>query len=159
MDMAWASGIIEGEGTIIAHHGKLGEKQIRLAVEMTDLDILERLKDILGDKARLIKRNPPSLNLKHRDRYILTLSGTPAISWLMTIYGLLGIRRRKAVLKAITLWKTMRNGFSKYSICAICGEKFLIKRKDRNTLCGNISCHTKYGFKNANHRWEHEGMR
>jgi hypothetical protein len=48
--IAWAAGIIEGEGSIVhtqANGGRPG-RQRRIAVKMTDLDVLQRLQQVLG---------------------------------------------------------------------------------------------------------------
>lgn len=108
-DIAWAAGLVEGEGCILASDyrrpgGRKSEKQIRLAVEMTDRDVLERLRSILGRRARLRERRPPSVNPRHRRRWILTLNGPDLIGWLQTLYPFLGERRRAAARKAISLW-------------------------------------------------------
>lgn len=42
---AWAAGIFEGEGSIV-----LDRDRVRLQVKMTDLDVLERLRNVLGGK-------------------------------------------------------------------------------------------------------------
>ncbi len=154
IDIAWVAGLIEGEGTIIAYESKSDrvKKQVRFAVEMTDLDVLQKLQRILGTNARLIKRNPPSLNPNHRDSFIVTLSGSYAIAWLLTIYCFLGTRRRAAVIKAVNLWKTMKNALARYATCQVCGKKFLMTRIGRSTLCGRQACHKEYGRVNANKR-------
>ena len=112
-EIAWTAGIVEGEGCIIckeyAKKDGTSFKTVRLAIEMTDLDVLLRVQKILGPKATLRKRTPGCVvqNPHWRDRYILQIAGTPLIEWLFTIYPLLGERRRVAVRQAVALWMTM----------------------------------------------------
>lgn len=114
-EIAWAAGIIEGEGTIIAAVTKASDgykiRQFRLAVEMTDLDVLLKLRDILGPRCTLRERTPPSANPKHRRRYILCLTGNELAGWLMTIYALMGQRRRDRIRTALLLWKQLRTTY------------------------------------------------
>ena len=110
--IAWAAGLIEGEGTIIAsitkREGGYPIRQFRLAVEMTDLDVLKRLAGILGPRVTLRERKPPSLNPKHRQRYILCLTGSELAGWLMTIYPLMGERRRTRIRESLLVWRSLR---------------------------------------------------
>src|SRR5579872_5386439 len=63
LDLAWAIGIIEGEGTFNLHYATSkvkGTKICRILVTMTDLDTLERLKSVfnLGILIKLKLRAP-----------------------------------------------------------------------------------------------------
>jgi hypothetical protein len=115
-DIVWAAALIEGEGCIVAGEYRSQRedrlvRQFRLAVEMTDLDILVRLRGILGPQATLRERRPPSVNPKHRRRYILVLTGCELAGWLMTIYPIMGERRQTKIRSALTLWKKMRTNW------------------------------------------------
>jgi len=111
-EIAWVAAMIEAEGTIIAGRYKRPDgyavRQFRLAVEMTDLDVLIRIRDILGHYCTLRERKPPSLNPRHRRRYILCLTGPELAGWLMTIYPLMGERRRTRIRSALLVWKEQR---------------------------------------------------
>ena len=49
IELAWAAGVIEGEGCFSYHPAKGGRKAyVRIQVGMTDLDILQRLHSISG---------------------------------------------------------------------------------------------------------------
>jgi hypothetical protein len=43
LDIAWAAGLFEGEGTIVDSTGS-----VQLRVKMTDLDVLEKRFDVFG---------------------------------------------------------------------------------------------------------------
>lgn len=120
VEIAWAAGIIEGEGCVVVHGTRRGQhgiiQQVRLAVEMTDLDILQRLQKILGPYAKLRERKPPSLNPNHRARFILTLNGAALGGWLMTLYVFFGERRRRKVREALHVWRSMKGRGHHYSL-------------------------------------------
>jgi hypothetical protein len=84
-DIAWLAGIVEGEGCVIAS-SYLGMRKenaaraypvrcFRLAIEMCDLDVLQKVQRILGPCATVRERISPSINPKHRRRFILQLTG------------------------------------------------------------------------------------
>jgi len=114
--VAWVAGIIEGEGCIVVSKRnrplvkgrKYPVRQFRLAVEMTDLDVLIKLKEILGQYATLRERIPKNFNPNHRRRYILCLTGKELASWLMMIYPFMGERRKKRIRQGLIVWRRMR---------------------------------------------------
>jgi hypothetical protein len=65
----------------------------------------------LGPAATLRKRNPPSINPDHKERYILQMTGNELAGWLMTIYPLMGARRKQKIKDALSLWKEMRSNW------------------------------------------------
>jgi hypothetical protein len=104
-DIGWVAGIVEGEGCIVVspHNNTL-----RLSVEMTDLDVLQKLQRLLGPAARLSKRTGP-LKPNWKTRYILHLCGSRLIQWLQTIYPLMGARRKTKIEAAIAMFKARPN--------------------------------------------------
>ena len=106
MDIAWVAGIVEGEGCIVVSPKS---RSLRLSVEMTDLDVLQRLATILGPTARVNKRNIELKNPAHKDRYVLHLYGAPMAGWLQTIYPLMGARRQSRIRDALVMFKARKN--------------------------------------------------
>lgn len=106
MEIAWIAGIVEGEGCIVVQPSS---KTLRLSIEMTDLDVLQKAQRIFGPDARLSKRTVKLSNPKWRDRYILHLCGSRLMQWLMTIYPLMGNRRKAKIEQAIEMFKNRRN--------------------------------------------------
>ena len=101
--MPGLQGIIEGEGCVVVSPKS---KTLRLSIEMTDLDILQKVQKIFGETCRLSKRTVKLENPKWKDRYILHLCGPKLPQWLMTIYCLMGTRRQSKIRDALEMWKT-----------------------------------------------------
>lgn len=98
-EIAWAAGIIEGEGSIQAavraRRGSNGEPllYVRVRVVMTDRDILERLFSIFGGRPVVAYANTQGLGTKQLYRWEMsTRSGTLTVC--DQIYGWMGERRR-----------------------------------------------------------------
>lgn len=110
-ELAWLGGLCEGEACFVSgiSKSKAGSKghasrYVRIAIEMCDLDTLMRAQHLFGSGALLRERTPPSLNPKHRRRYILTLHGERAVTWMLMLWPFLGERRRDAVAKALHIY-------------------------------------------------------
>ena len=89
-DIIWLAGLLEGEGWFGLHH----KKYPSISIAMTDEDVIIRV-------AALIKSNI----YRQRNAWVAQVSGTYAIGWMMTLYTLLGKRRRSAVVNAIKVWR------------------------------------------------------
>ena len=105
-EIAWLAGIVEGEGCVVVSPKA---KTLRLSIEMTDLDVLQKAQRIIGPDARLSKRTVKLHNPAWKDRYILHLSGSRLIQWLMTIHEFMGERRKAKIRDAIIMFKARRN--------------------------------------------------
>ena len=103
-EIAWLAGIIEGEGCIVTT-----KKNLRLSIEMTDLDVLRKAQRIIGPDARLSKRTVKRAKPEWKDRYILHLCGSRLMQILMTIYTFMGERRQEKIRLAIAKFKNRRN--------------------------------------------------
>lgn len=87
-DWAWAAGIIEGEGCIVSRRRG---NAASLIVKMADLDVIERLGEILGC-GRLT--HIPSTNPRHRDLWRWEVARTAdVIQVLRRIRPMMGERR------------------------------------------------------------------
>ena len=94
-DIIWLAGLLEGEGcfSLMKANGRSGQYP-SISVGMTDEDIIVRISDIWGS------------NVCHRINHWRThVHGVKAISWMMTLYPLLGKRRRAKIEKVIKVWK------------------------------------------------------
>lgn len=106
-DLYWLAGLIDGEGCFIAHsshRGKYPLRQVRISLEMCDQDVVERVKVITGTTSNVTLRNSRP-NRNHRPRYTVHLNGTRAIQWALTMYPIMGERRKAAIVKMVNLWK------------------------------------------------------
>ena len=87
-EIAWVAGILEGEGTFC-----LNNDSPRLAVAMTDLDVVERFGHIV-DKSKIISSHsesgPSKDGFERKTRYTFTVIGDLSIQWMMTVYPLMG---------------------------------------------------------------------
>ncbi len=93
--VAWAAGIVEGEGYI----GVTGNKVV-VAVEMTDLDVLEKLHDNFGGSLLIQKLR----NERWKQSWRWQLTGTlQAKAFLKLIYPFLGSRRQARADEAFAI--------------------------------------------------------
>jgi len=97
LDISWLAGLLEGEGSFVLDHDVY--PTIKLA--STDLDVVKRARNImLKSKRFYIERR-----VLYKDRYSLDIIGNIAIQWMMTLYSLMGLRRKAKILEIINFWK------------------------------------------------------
>lgn len=96
-EYGYVAGIIDGEG-----HIRLTKQGGRVAVKMTDQDVIRKCRDIMG---------VGTVSGPH-----LLASGKPAWTWsvsrqadvaslLMTVYPLLGVRRQERIREVLAVWR------------------------------------------------------
>jgi hypothetical protein len=83
VDIAWAAGIYEGEGSIQIQ----GSKCLAVLIGQKDTWILERMEKLFGG----IMHN---VTTTQREYYMWRLSGPRALGFLFTIYSFLSPRRK-----------------------------------------------------------------
>lgn len=109
VDIAWAAGLFEGEGTIGFNLGRYGTRvRIVPCIQMTDRDVIEKLKLVLKVgtvHGPYLSKNAP----KHHIPCFRWQIGrqSDAIGFLMTILPLLGERRRQRAEDAIAAWRAI----------------------------------------------------
>lgn len=94
LDIAWAAGLLEGEGSFTA---RTNSPVLRVSCVMTDLDILERLQSIFGG---LIHKN--SRDTKHykdhwKDSWSWSASGDTAKTIMTSVLPYMGGRRSNKI--------------------------------------------------------------
>lgn len=97
MSIAWIAGIIEGEGCISVLQKR--EDYPVITVQMTDEDIITRLKNLTGVGTICIvtKKDP-----KHKQPYKWTVCGRKNVARiLLAIYPLMGSRRQLTIATAV----------------------------------------------------------
>ena len=100
----WLAGILEGEGTF-SLVGRNGEPVIKL--KMTDLDVIEHVRAIVDPhKAYAVTLSQED---NRKPAYTITLNGTRAIQWMMTIYPLMGLRRKTRIRELLFVWKLKKS--------------------------------------------------
>jgi hypothetical protein len=107
-DIAWVAGILEGEGSFqLTNEGR----SPRIALSMTDKDIIERFRSIV-DNTLTITIASDKRKETYKDNYRLTVNGSLAVEWMMTVYCLMGIRRRAKIKEILDIWKTIKLRYS-----------------------------------------------
>lgn len=105
-DIYWVAGLLEGEASFsyVWHRGSMP----RISIHMTDFDVLNKLKNITGSDFTIGEVNKRKLD-NHpnwKTCYIFNINGKLAVQWMMTIYPLMGERRRYAIRNILFLWKS-----------------------------------------------------
>ncbi len=94
-DIGWLAALLDGEG----HFNLNGGCSPRFTVAMYDSDLIERVCRLTGGVHRS-RTNRLGKKVHYTD-----LSGAPAIEWCMTLYTLMGRRRKATIQGLITIWK------------------------------------------------------
>ena len=101
MEAAWIAGILEGEGSFVCDsmNGK-SRPRPRIAVQMTDEDVMRRLAGLLG--ARLYgpyKRAHP-----RKPVWAIGITGPVAIEWMRVLKVYMGARRQAQIADVMSRW-------------------------------------------------------
>lgn len=97
-DIQWLSGLLEGEG----YFGNSKQNMI-IGVDMTDLDVMERIGSLMGRKVLGPYMNGP---LATKPKYRVQIAGSKAAGWMMTLYPQLGSRRQARIRELLTDWRS-----------------------------------------------------
>ncbi|SRR5712691_1231394 len=100
-DVYWLAGLVEGEGCFYLHKRT---KMPCIILGMTDRDVIERAAQIFGAQVYCmpVKRPAPRKTI-----WRINFAGTLAAEWMMTLYSLMGTRRKEQIHKALTAWKSV----------------------------------------------------
>ena len=118
-DIYWLAGWLEGEGCFSLYQDG-NSKQFRIEFSSTDLDIIERVVKIMRTHEKIYERKRTLTNngtLRKQDYYV-HIRGSLAIQWMMTIYSLMGTRRKSKIKEVIIEWKSYIGNGSQ--ICRKC---------------------------------------
>lgn len=94
-DLLWLAGLLEGEGWFCKANKKRNCPS--MGVEMTDLDIIERVSKLFNRKIYKIKGQKEH----YKDTYLVKLSGSHAVELMKRLKSLMGFRRQKQIQEAI----------------------------------------------------------
>lgn len=108
-ELHWLAGLLEGEGCFGFSGSKPGTA--RVVVTMTDRDVVERAAKMLGSAMKKPYVRPAPL----KTSYSTAVYGSTAAAWMMTLYVLMGERRRRTIEQSLAKWRAMRpkNGQNK----------------------------------------------
>lgn len=81
-------------------------RSILIAVNMTDRDVIERAARLMG--GHIYDLPVPAHKPRWKPQWRAQVKGPRAAAWMMTMYALLGTRRREQVQRALSGWRAMR---------------------------------------------------
>lgn len=128
-EIAWLAGLLEGEASFMLKRGNT-----IISMQMTDRDVMERAAAILGAKLGDYARKPKG-KASYLPVYHLAIHGTKAIGWMMTLYGLMGERRRAKILQILKHWKN-----SKSAPRSSRGQRLPAVCHPEKLRCGDMLC-------------------
>jgi hypothetical protein len=103
-DIVWLAGFLEGEGFFTLVDGK----GILMASDSTDLDVIEHaarivsMPKVYGPYGNGVSKNT---GIPHKLKYRVQVHGKKAASWMMTLFPLMGTRRKEQIKKALLAWR------------------------------------------------------
>lgn len=112
IEIAWLAGLVEGEGCLFI----TPKNSPTVSVAMTDRDVVEHASRLLHSTMRVTKMDRRSPHWK--PIYITRLHSSPAVAWMMTIYGLLGERRKAKIRTIIAQWRRCKSKIYRGTHCA-----------------------------------------
>lgn len=108
-DVAWLAGLLEGEGSFsiltVKKGRQAGKRRLQITLMMTDEDVMRRAAVLMG--ATLYGPYGPYQSCK-KPCWQIHVRSHRAAGWMMTLYPLMGVRRREAIESALSEWKTFR---------------------------------------------------
>ena len=128
-DIKYLAGLLEGEG----YFGIASTPRIQL--KMTDEDIVSKARSLMSPESKIYIHS--HANIKHSTNYTLTINGQLSIEWMMTLYSLMGRRRKEQIREVIHKWK-LRPGYKHGRLNA-----------DKHNLILRLAKHEKISFAEA----------
>lgn len=111
-ELYWLAGMLEGEGSfyIYTKKNQLKPKSYpELTFQSTDHDVTFRVASIMNAR---ISRVVPYNSSKLRS-FKVRLCADKAAQWMMTLYTLMGTRRKAKIKEVLDIWKTTVDGRKK----------------------------------------------
>ena len=103
-NLRWLAGLLEGEGCFHFNPNRRSVgSYIWIKLAMTDKDVVEKAATIMGCNVQgpYIRKGTT-----YKPVYVATLYGRYAVAWMMTLYQLMGTRRKEAIHKILIHYKT-----------------------------------------------------
>jgi hypothetical protein len=152
-DIAWLAGLLEGEGSFICVKSSPTRPgnyaAIRITVQMTDEDVIQRAAQIMGTKVYQRKQ----IEGKKTVWGTATSGSSRAAGWMMTLYSLMGKRRQARILECLQIWK----------------EKVTPRIKNRKSICHPTEkyeargmcrrCYGHWHYQNNKEQYTHKGLK
>lgn len=90
-ETAWVAGVLEGEGCF--DHNRTA-RYPRIRLEMTDADVVERVRSLVGGSLRRPRNRHPS---RWKDSLLLTVNGDAALRLMVAVRPWMGSRRGEKI--------------------------------------------------------------
>lgn len=100
IDIAWLAGLLEGEASFI-----YSKKSPKIALQMSDEDVVAEAATLLGATVRAPWRREEHFKFI----YGAHLYGVRAVVWMLTIFPLMGNRRRSKIRDIVDRWMLEAN--------------------------------------------------
>lgn len=104
-EIAWLAGLLEGEGCFVwTPYNNNGDKERgrpRIILTICDKDVIQRARNLMGVGREIYVDDREG----RKSAYQLYLTGTDAAAWMMTLYTLLGERRRSQIRDVLKKWR------------------------------------------------------
>ena len=113
-DICWLAGWLEGEGSFMWTPNGRAKNLATIVGSSTDLDVVQRAAGLLGEKPlltrpRAVKRIPDTW-VSTKPLYRTRIRGARAIGWMMTLYPMMGVRRKEKIREILEKWKVTPHG-------------------------------------------------
>ncbi len=100
-DLAWLGGLVEGEGCFYRQNmGKYHYPSI--TISMTDHDVMDKVATMWGVN---LQGPYQSKRPNSKPMYKALVFNNNAVAWMLTLFPLLGKRRRAKVIELVRDWK------------------------------------------------------
>jgi len=98
-DIGWVAGLLEGEGSF-----GWSMTTPYVHVSMTDEDVIDRYRRLLDLGQKIVRRWPD-----RKTAYQVVVRGRRAVAIMMTVYSLMGTRRRARIREVLIRWRALRS--------------------------------------------------
>ena len=140
LQIGWLAGIIEGEGCIVIPN-KPG-KSLQVAIGMNDKDVVNQVAKLFGSNLRGPYKKKV---VRHKPSWAVSAQGKRAAGILMTVYALMGKRRKAAIRKGLSLWKKQSMPNKDKTSCPrghpYSGKNLYIYKKTGQRFC--VACNNR----------------
>ena len=98
-DIDWLAGFLEGEGCFSIHN-KRSAPSPSISFKSTDYDVARKVANMLDTPL-----HGPELRPRAKPIWQCHCVGTRAAEWMMTLWILMGKRRRERIKEILTVWR------------------------------------------------------
>jgi len=104
--IVWLAGYLEGEGSFSSADNR-GARVFKIQVGSTDEDVMRRVCNIIYSEYKNLHRHGHGIRngYARKEMKSANVQGALAIGWMMTIYSLMGTRRKARIREIINEWK------------------------------------------------------